>query len=95
MTPRNRSLATALVGMVIGLAALAVISASAEQWYATPLSPLVLVLCPGLLVSLLIPGSSGLYLAFVVLVQAATYGLAALAIRLLLQRTPRRGEDAV
>ena len=95
MSPRMQAIAAVLVGASIGLSVLAATYASVEQWYATSATPLVLVLCPGLVVGLFNPASSGLYFALVLVVQAVAYSLAALGIWLLLGRTTRRGNDAV
>jgi len=95
MATRSNAFTTALVGGVIGLAILGAIYAFAEQWYASSLSPVILVLSPGALVGLFNPASPAVYWVLVLIVQAVTYALAALAIRLLFQRAARRGSNAV
>ena len=95
MFTHGGSVKTALIGAGIGVAVFVAILGFAKHWYASPASPLVLLLSPGAFVGLLNPQSSGLYFAIALVIQAASYAIAALFLRGLFRWITRRGTDAV
>jgi hypothetical protein len=79
-------LITVLTGATIGLPLLAGIFVFSEQWYATPITPLILLLAPGTVVGMFNLANSEFYWAVVILVQSVTYALGAVAIKAMLRR---------
>src|SRR5688572_20394913 len=69
MLTRSAALTSGLAGAFIGIVILAIVYAFADRWYATSISPLILLLTPGSFVGLLNP-SSELYWLLVLVVQA-------------------------
>ena len=90
----RRAALTALVGAAIGVLVLGIIFATAKSWYATSASPLVLILTPGALLAMLSPNDPYWWVLLVV-GQAASYGIAALAIVAIIDRAKLGRKDAV
>ena len=88
-------MSTALIAALVGLLVLAIVMVSAGSWYATSLSPLVLVVTPGAALAALTSGSQSYWLVALVLGQASSYALAALLIREVVTRARSRRPDAV
>jgi predicted signal transduction protein with EAL and GGDEF domain len=95
MFTRGEALKTALIGAGIGVVVLVAIFTLAKHWYASPASPLVLLLSPGAFVGFFNPQSSVVYFAMALAVQAASYAIVALVIRVVFHRVRHRGKDAV
>ena len=94
MFTRRTALTAGLTGAATGIAVLVVVFALAGQWYATPISALILLLTPGSLVGFLNP-TTELWWALVVTVQAASYALVAIVIAAVVHRVRRRSPNAV
>jgi len=94
MFTRLTALTAGLTGAATGIAVLVVVFALAAHWYATPISPLILLLTPGSLVGFFNP-TTELWWVLVVAVQAASYALVAIVIAAAVHRVRRRSPNAV
>ena len=88
-------MSTALIAALVGLLVLAIVMVSAGSWFATSLSPLVLVVTPGAALAALASGSQPYWWVALVLGQASSYALAALLIRAVVTHAWVRRHDAV
>ena len=80
-------LITAFVAALVGAVVLGIVFVFADQWYARPVSPLILLIAPGAVAGgMLNPISTELYFVTVVVVQAVAYAAVAVAVAMLTRR---------
>jgi len=93
---QRRTAITAVVGAAIGVLILQALYSSIAWWYGTSMSPLVLLLAPGIVVAgMLNPMYSPTYFLVASVTQAVSYAAVAVGVSALLRRNSREGKDAV
>ena len=87
-------LATSVGGAIVGIAVMLTFFVIADKWYGTAVSPLVLFLSPGLVISMTPFGNSATSWIWALAIQAICYAASALCLRVLIRLLQQRQRDA-
>jgi hypothetical protein len=95
MTQRTEIVTAIKIGAAIGIAVMFASLASAGFWYGSDITPFVIILAPGGLVSLFYPANSNVYWTFFAIIQIAYYScLVYLLKKFLNSFHSKRGKNA-